>query len=332
MGGRRSFISSFPNLTADSREQSSPARVLILAGTTASGKTDVSIPLAEFLKGEIVNADSRQVYRELEIGTAKPTAEQMARVRHHFINEKSIGERWTAGDFARAARERIEEILDRDHAAVVVGGSMLYLRALMDGFYDSEVEERADYSAMKSELAAKGCEVLYGELCQCDPQLAERTDPHDHHRILRGLSVYRRLGVRLSELQGLPTQPLDRPFRLYFLYGNRAETYDRVNRRADQMVEEGLVEEVRGLMARGFDETNCNALKTHGYQEVFPYLRGEVSREEMTENIRKAVRHYVKRQLTWFRKDTRAVWIERRFDESPEDVAGRIEEGIRDNG
>jgi tRNA dimethylallyltransferase len=298
--------------------------VLILAGTTASGKTDVSIPLAESLKGEIVNADSRQIYRELEIGTAKPTAEQMARVRHHFINERSIGERWTAGDFAREARERIGEILERGHVPVVVGGSMLYLRALMDGFYDSDAEEQADYTAMRGELAEKGSETLYTELQACDPQLAARTDPHDHHRILRGLSVYRRLGVRLSDLQGLPTQALDYPFRLYFLHGDRAQTYDRVNKRAEWMVENGLVEEVRGLMARGYDETNCNALKTHGYQEVFPYLRGEVSQDEMLENIRKAVRHYVKRQMTWFRKDKRAVWIERRFEESVEVVAERM--------
>ena len=131
------------NLTADSREptDAAQARVLILAGTTASGKTEVSIPLAESLKGEILNADSRQVYRELEIGTAKPSAEELGRVRHHFVGEKSIRERWTAGDFAREARKRIEEIVERGHVPVVVGGSMLYLRALTDGFYHEEEVE-----------------------------------------------------------------------------------------------------------------------------------------------------------------------------------------------
>ena len=300
--------------------------VLILAGTTASGKTDVSIPLAEILKGEIVNADSRQIYRELEIGTAKPTPEQMARVKHHFINEKSIGERWTAGDFAKEGRQRIGEILSRGHTAVVVGGSMMYLHALMDGFYEADVEEESDYATLRKELAEKGSDSLYAELQKCDPELAARTDVHDHHRILRGISVHRRLGLKLSELQTMPTKAMEYPFRLFFLYGDRAETYARVNQRAKEMVDGGLVEEVRGLMQQGYDETNCNALRTHGYQEVSPYLRGEITAEEMLEDISKAVRHYVKRQLTWFRKDKRAVWVLRRFDEPAEDVARRIAE------
>jgi len=311
-------------LTAASNAPNDPPRVLILAGTTASGKTDVSIPLAEILEGEIVNADSRQVYRELEIGTAKPTAEQMARVPHHFINENFISERWTAGDFAREGRKRIGEILSRGRTPVVVGGSMLYLHALIDGFYESEAEEASDYVALRSELAERGEEHLYAELLECDPELAARTDPHDHHRLLRGLSTYRRLGIRLSELQTMPSSPIEHPFRLFFLYGDRADTYERVNRRAVIMVESGLVEEVRALMQQGCNETNCNALRTHGYQEVFPFLRGEISREEMIANIQKAVRHYVKRQLTWFRRDKRAIWIFRRFDEAAEDVAQRI--------
>jgi tRNA dimethylallyltransferase len=301
--------------------------VLILAGTTASGKTDVSIPLAEVLKGEIVNADSRQIYRELEIGTAKPTAEQLARVRHHFIDERSIHERWTAGDFARAARARIEEIIKRGHVPVVVGGSMLYLRALTEGFYhEEEAEVQADYVVLRAEMQVKGIEPLYAELQERDPELAALTDPRDHHRILRGLAVSRASGARLSELQSHPTQKLDRPFVLYFLFGDRAQTYQRVNQRVEEMIEAGLVDEVRTLAADGLDAQNCNALRTHGYQEVFPYLRGEISREQMIEDIQKAVRHYVKRQMTWFRADPRTVWIERTFDEPAEDIAVRIRE------
>ena len=170
-------------MTAALNAPTNAPRVLILAGTTASGKTDVSIPLAELLKGEIVNADSRQVYRELEIGTAKPSAEQLARVRHHFISEKSIGERWTAGDFTREARQRITEILERGHVPVVVGGSMLYLRALLDGFYEAELEEQADYGALRAELAARGGEALYAELTGAGPgaggaDAAARFSPH----------------------------------------------------------------------------------------------------------------------------------------------------------
>ena len=313
------------NLTDASNAPNDAPELLILTGTTASGKTDVSIPLAESLKGEILSADSRQIYRELEIGTAKPSAEQLTRVRHHFIGDKTIGERWTAGDFSREARTRIEEILARGRIPVVVGGSMLYLRALTDGFYEENLSEHADYRALRREWE-NGGEALYAELKVCDPDLAARTDVHDHHRILRGLWMYRRHGLRLSDLQDSPAKPIGRRFRLYFLHADRAETYRRVNARVLRMIEEGLVDEVRALAARGFDETNCNALRTHGYQEVFPYLRGEITREQMIEAVQRAVRHYVKRQLTWFRGDARAAWIERRFDESPEAVAGRIRE------
>jgi tRNA dimethylallyltransferase len=314
------------NLTDASNAPNSAPELLILSGTTASGKTDVSIPLAESLKGEILSADSRQIYRELEIGTAKPSAEQLARVRHHFIGEKFISERWTAGDFSREARIRIEEIRVRGRVPIVVGGSMLYLRALTDGFYEENLSEHADYRALRREWESGGGEVLYAELKMCDPDLAARTDGRDHHRILRGLWIFRRHGLRLSDLQDSPAKRIGRRFRLYFLHADRAETYRRVNARVLRMTEEGLVDEVRALAARGFDETNCNALLTHGYQEVFPYLRGEMTREQMIEAVQKAVRHYVKRQLTWFRGDPRTRWIERRFDESPEAVAGRIRE------
>jgi tRNA dimethylallyltransferase len=311
---------------ASSAPNDAAPELLILAGTTASGKTDVSIPLAESLKGEILNADSRQIYRELEIGTAKPSPAQLARVRHHFVGEKSVSERWTAGDFSREARSRSEEILARGCIPIVVGGSMLYLRALTDGFYEENVTGQADYRSLRREWESRGGDALYAELKACDPDLAARTDAHDHHRILRGLWMFRRHGLRLSDLQDLPSQPIGRRFRLYFLHADRAQTYQRVNARVLRMIEEGLVEEVRALAGQGFDETNCNALRTHGYQEVFPYLRGEITREQMIEAMQKAVRHYVKRQLTWFRADARAVWIERRFDESPEAVAARIRE------
>lgn len=302
----------------------SAPKLLVLAGTTAVGKTDVSIPLAEMLEGEIVSADSRQIFRELEIGTAKPTAAQRARVVHHFIDELSIQDRWTAGDFASAARQRIAEILSRRRTPLVVGGSMLYLRALLDGFYDEPDAAGIDYEALRAEQAACGTDVLYAELQQLDPVLAARTAPRDHHRILRGLAVARGGGSRLSDLQASESRPIAHVFRLYFLVADRGETYERVNQRARQMLADGLVDEVQRLYALGLDDRKCNALQTHGYQEVFPYLRGEITYEQMLEAIQKAVRHYVKRQVTWFRRESRAVWITRSFTEPPEAVAQRI--------
>ncbi|RQV98146.1 tRNA (adenosine(37)-N6)-dimethylallyltransferase MiaA [bacterium] len=301
-------------------------RVLVLAGTTGSGKTEVSIPLALRLKGEIINADSRQVYRDLEIGTAKPSPAQLAQVPHHFIGHISIHDRWTAGDFSREGRTLIDEIILRGHLPIVVGGSMLYIKALLNGFFDDETLEPAAYDELRAELEHRGVNVLYQELTDSDPELASKTDPNDHHRILRGLSVFRQSGKRLSDLQKTAEVAIAHPYRLYFLFGDREETYLRVNQRASLMVEEGLVEEVRKLFETGLDENNCNALRTHGYQEIFPYLRGEISRETMIENIQKAVRHYVKRQITWFRAVPETRWIERSFSEPPEKAAGLIAE------
>ncbi|MBI5059488.1 tRNA (adenosine(37)-N6)-dimethylallyltransferase MiaA [candidate division KSB1 bacterium] len=308
---------------ASSAPSDGALRLLVLTGTTASGKTAVSLPLAEALQGEIVSADSRQVYRELEIGTAKPTAAERARVRHHFIDERSIHDPWSAGDYAREARARIEDILERGRTAIVVGGSMLYLRALLDGFYSAN-ESPTDYADLRAELAVRGELALHAELQQCDPLLAARTHPHDHHRLLRGLAVFRRTGAPLSSLQLRSTEPLRHAFAIFFLYGDREQTYERVNLRAVRMIRDGLVEEVRALYNTGLNEHNCHALATHGYRELFPYLRGEQTEAELIANVQKAVRHYVKRQLTWFRREPRVIWIERAFDEPDEHVAARI--------
>lgn len=299
-------------------------QVLILAGTTASGKTDVSIPLAKWLGGTIINADSRQVFRELQVGTAPPTPEHLAQAKHHFIGTRSLAERWTAGDFAREARELIEDYSAQRIVPLVVGGSMLYLRALLDGLYDSGNEPILDYIALRAEWDKRGSEAMMEELREIDPELAEKTKSADYHRILRAIGIWRATGKRLTDLRTESATPLTQSFKLYFLFGDREETYTRVNQRADEMLAAGLVEEVRGLLEQGFDETNCNALRTHGYQEVFPYLRGDCDYETMHAAIQQAVRHYVKRQLTWFRRDKRAIWVKRSFSESPETIAKRI--------
>jgi tRNA dimethylallyltransferase len=305
-------------------DRAAHSHLLVLTGTTGSGKTEVSIPLAKCLKGEIINADSRQVYRELEIGTAKPSAAELAEIPHHLVNHVSIHDRWTAGDFARAAAQIIKQIIDRNHVPIIVGGSMLYLKALLVGFFDEAEIEAVSYVELRGEIESRGLENLFAELQESDPDLAARTDPNDHHRILRGLAVFRQTGKRLSELQKQIERPVSNPYRLYFLHGDRQETYDRVNQRARMMIDTGLVEEAKALLDQGFNETNCNALKAHGYQEIFPYLRGEITRDAMLENIQKAVRHYVKRQHTWFRRVEETRWIERSFSEAPEQVAKRI--------
>jgi tRNA dimethylallyltransferase len=200
---------------------------------------------------------------------------------------------------------------------------------LLDGFYEEEEESETDYAALRVELSERGVEAMYRELQERDPDLAAHTQPHDHHRILRGIAVHRQRQERLSNLQKESASPLSHPFQLYFLHADRKQTYDRVNARVLKMLEDGLIEEVRGLWEYGLDETNCNALRTHGYQEIFPFLRGEITHEQMVEDIQKAVRHYVKRQFTWFRREARAIWIERRYEETSAEVARRIADDFR---
>ncbi len=298
--------------------------VLILAGTTASGKTEVSIPLALSLNAEIINADSRQVYRELKIGSAPPSDVQLATVQHHFVATKSLTERWTAGDFSREARAIITARANQNQLTVVVGGSMLYLRALIDGLYRAEDEPLIDYATLQAEWKQRGSEEMMRELEQVDPDIAAQTNMADSHRALRAIGHFRATGKRLSDMRRIESEPLSQSFKLYFLHGDRSETYARVNRRVDAMLEQGLVEEVRELSAAGFNDTNCNAFRTHGYQEVLPHLRGEYDFETMRAEIQKAVRHYVKRQLTWFRRDPRAIWIDRLFTDNPGKIAERI--------
>lgn len=297
-------------------------RVLVLAGPTGVGKTEVSIPLALALQGEIISADARQIFRDLEIGTAKPTHEMRAQVVHHFVDELDLTARWTAGDFARGARQRIEEIFARYHLPIVVGGSGFYIHALLDGFFEAD-DDGVDYKPLRERLRAEGAENLYDELRQVDPEVAADIMPNDAHRILRALEVFQRTGIPLSEWQKRRTDPLPYPVAFYCLRMERAVLYERVNQRVLQMLDAGLVDEVRSLFDRGYDE-KTNALRTHGYQEVLPYLRGEYGYDKMVERIQKAVRHYVKRQFTWFRRDPRVVWIDRSPDESPESTAQKI--------
>ncbi|NUO19196.1 tRNA (adenosine(37)-N6)-dimethylallyltransferase MiaA [bacterium] len=298
--------------------------VVVLAGTTASGKTDVSIPLAQRLGAEIINADSRQVYRELRIGSAPPSKAQLDAVKHHFVASKSISERWTAGDFAREARQVINDRCSFGRRTLVVGGSMLYLRALIDGLYTVDDEPLIDYLALRREWERRGAEEMLRELQSIDADIAGKTRVNDYHRVMRAIGVYRATGYRLSELRSRPTTALTARFRMFFLYGDRTETYARVNERVDRMLEAGLVDEVKGLWQNGYDESNTNALRTHGYQEVFPFLRGEYDFGVMRDKIKQAVRHYVKRQLTWYRNDARVQKVERSFADSADEIAIRI--------
>lgn len=280
--------------------------IKVVMGPTAVGKTAYALRLADELGAEIVSADSRQVYRELEIGVAKPSPEERARVRHHFIGERSIRDPLTAGTYAQEAWVRIQAILTRGNAVVVVGGSTLYLQALTEGIADIPEIDPALRAALAARLAAEGPDLLYQELQRVDPAAAGAMDPTKTQRLLRALEVYHGTGVPLSHFHARPMKP---PFRFepIVLARPRPELYARIEARVEAMIAAGLVEEVAALMAQGFDPGQ-NPLRTIGYQEPAAYLRGEVSHAEMVALLNRNTRRYAKRQLTWFRRYPAACW------------------------
>lgn len=283
--------------------------VLVILGPTATGKTALALDLAQEVGGEIVNADALQVYRGLDIGTAKPTVEERARVRHHLIDILDPHERYSAGGFARRAREAIADIHDRGLRALVVGGSGLYLRALLEGISPVPEGDREIRRRLRRRLGQEGLEVLYRELEEKDPETAQRLPEGDTQRILRALEVVEVSGVPLSrwiERQPFGDQRL--PAVRIGLTLPRHILYDRIAARVGRMVERGWLGEVRELMESGV-EPGMPAFQAIGYRELVRCIRGEVSLDQAVEEVIRKTRRFAKRQETWFRKERDITWF-----------------------
>jgi tRNA dimethylallyltransferase len=301
-----------------------PPRVLVLVGPTASGKTAVSLEVARLLGAEIVSADSRQVYRFMDIGTAKPTSEQRIGIPHHFIDERDPDQEVNAGEFGTLGRERIAQILSRGRLPLVVGGSGLYVQSLIDGFFEGPGADPEYRAVLERRLESGGTGELMAELEKVDPESARRIDPTKPRRIVRALEVFHTTGAPMSELhrdarQEIPFEPV-----LVGLTMERSALYARINERCGRMVQQGLVEEAKGLESRGFPRS-LNALNTVGYVEAFAFLSGKVTSERMLEVFRQNSRRYAKRQLTWFRRDGRIVWLDAGLS-GPVGLAQRVSE------
>jgi tRNA dimethylallyltransferase len=299
-------------------------RVIFIVGPTAVGKTELSLRVAEAIgNAEIISADSRQIYKFMDIGTAKPTQEELARVKHHFIDIKYPDEYYSAGKFGKEAREVIKKLHSQGKQPIVVGGSGLYIRALVDGFFEKQVFNQSLKEKLKKEIREQGLESLYHRLQQVDPESAEKIHPNDGHRIVRALEVYELTGVPLSQFQKQTAQKADFEPLFFGLTRERQKLYQMIERRVDRMLELGLVQEVRDLQARGYTE-KLNSMQTVGYKEVFDFLCGEIDYEEMVRLIKQHTRNYAKRQLTWFRKDERIHWIQLDEQESVDKYVEKI--------
>jgi tRNA dimethylallyltransferase len=282
--------------------------VLAIVGPTASGKTALSILLAEKLSGEIISADSRQIYRYLDIGTAKPTPKELKRAAHHFINILNPDQYYNAGEYGTQARAKIEELLKQNKQPILVGGSGLYVRAVIDGFFEGPGKNSEIREQLENEARTLGPEILFERLKKIDPTSAAKMDATKIRRVIRALEVYYTTGNPISDLHS--TQEIKIPFKIiqFGLQWERKALYHRIERRVDEMIAKGLIEEVRGLFAKGYSR-GANALNTVGYKEVFDFIDGKITKEEMILLIKQNTRHFAKRQLTWFRADKRIKWI-----------------------
>ncbi|MCH8204598.1 MAG: tRNA (adenosine(37)-N6)-dimethylallyltransferase MiaA [Candidatus Hydrogenedentes bacterium] len=284
-------------------------QVLAVVGPTGSGKTALAIAVAEHLDTEIVSADSMQFYRGMEIGTGAPSAEELARVTHHFVGHLDLSDEMSAGEFETAARAVVADLNARGKTAVVVGGSGLYVQALIDGLFEGPGKAPAIRERLQAEAEEQGAGALYARLEAVDPEYAERIEPGDLRRIVRALEVYEVSGRPISELfleQQRRSKALDAV--QVALDWPRDVLYERINARVDAMLEAGFVDEVARLLDEGHRE-HIEGLRPIGYREIAAHLRGDCTLDEAVESMKMFTRRYAKRQLTWFRGDSRIQWL-----------------------
>ena len=284
--------------------------ILIIAGPTAVGKTDASILLAQELDAEIVSADSMQVYRGMDIGTAKPSPEQRSLVYHHLIDVVDPIQPYSVGDYLRDARAAIDGILSGGGTPIVVGGTGMYIRALMRGLFHGPPADTELRARLLQREAAEGEGALYAELSLVDPAAAVKIHPHDLRRTVRALEVYVLKKVPISELQqdhAFGERPYR--FRLLFLTRERPELYRRIEERVDWMVAEGLEEEVGRLKERGCDN-RLTSMQGLGDMHFLDVLDGNASHTEAVALLKRDTKRYAKRQFTWFRREPDAVWVD----------------------
>ncbi|OGB88677.1 tRNA (adenosine(37)-N6)-dimethylallyltransferase MiaA [candidate division WOR-1 bacterium RIFCSPHIGHO2_02_FULL_45_12] len=288
--------------------------MIIILGPTAVGKSKLALELAKRINGEIISADSMQVYRGMDIGTAKPTKEEEQSLPHHLINIRNPDEEWTVSDFVEQTNQLEKEIASRKKTPLIVGGTGLYLWSLLEGYSFPVAPVNKE---LRQRLEKEPLTTLYRQLTKIDPDAANRIHPNDRKRIIRGLEVYELTGKPMSELQKKRDNPshlsASNPHLILGLNLPRPELYERINQRVGQMIVKGLIEEVKGLLAKGYAKT-LPSFQALGYKEVVEYLDGKGNKEDLLVELKKRTRHFARRQLTWFKRFKEVKWLEPTID------------------
>ncbi len=308
-------------------EKTLPQRTaLVIVGPTGVGKTAVTVEIARRLPVEVVSADARQFYKYMDIGTAKPAPEILREIPHHFVGFLDPAREYSAGQFAEDARQVIEEIFARGNIPLVVGGSGLYIRALLEGFFGTDFKDPQLRKKLEQRAKVEGNLSLFEELQKIDPVSAAKIHPQNTKRVIRALEVYYLSSTPLSEWQRKNKNPASFSYKKFGLRLPREILYSRINARVEEMFEQGLIEEVKNLVKKGYS-ADLNALNTIGYKEVIRFLQGELDLATCKELVKRNTRRYAKRQMTWFRKEKDIIWIEL----SPEDRSTTIAKRIIEN-
>jgi tRNA dimethylallyltransferase len=296
-------------------------KVIIIMGPTCVGKTGVSILLAKALKTEIISADSMQVYRHMDIGTAKPSIRELSEVKHHLINILSPQESFSAGEFKRRAVEVIDDLHGQERIPVIVGGTGLYIRSITRGLFEAPAADWSLRERLMQMEREKGRGYLHGYLQRLDPAASERIEPNDLRRIIRAIEVSLKTKERITELQRIQTAPLPYDFIKIGLTRQRRELYRLIEDRVERMIQDGLIEETERLLRMNPHRIPLQAL---GYKEMALYLNGTVSLDEAKRLLKRRTKMYAKRQFTWFKKEPGVHWVDVTGLMAPEDIFSKV--------
>jgi len=298
-------------------------KVIVIVGPTCSGKTKVGISLAQKLHTEIISADSRQIYKKLTIGTAKPTQDELRTIKHHFIDFLDPDEDYNVSRFETDSLKVIDELISQGKIPIVVGGSGLYIKALTEGIFNSVDTDDEYREELKEKHEKFGDEYLYEELKKVDPQSASGMISQNWKRVMRALEVFHLTGEPIWKMQENYERKVDYNFILFGLNWDRKILYTNIEKRVNEMIANGLVDEVKNILSLGYSK-NINSLNTVGYKEIISYLNNEISLDRAIELIKRNTRRYAKRQMTWFRKTENIYWLTCDENTFPEQLISQI--------